>query len=705
MVSQRVIDFTMASGTGAMFSYAQAAKGAAPVTQSNSSITSPAASENGSKELSIEQGSAQKRSKQISSQNEDELRSTTPAQSDVNHGDFTHSREATIAETETQELQPTTKTSDTNGTTSSINTEVETTPSDLQVGQQERFIDSEQPITSPISDRSVQTGEVDKGKDIDDDWEKISVPSIAAEKELKAAPPPPVNVWLQRKEAQEAKAKEMVGSRTAPAGPAPKPKPRGTASVDEGRRQANSREQNSEKEINPAPRRVNSGNRTTQDRKDQTTSQMSPRSLSKQNDRSATSPPPPTADTSSWPTPDTTLTDERRRSVVPEKGEKIDAKANNQKKSWIQMPFVPTAKFETQLPPAASARRGGRPSNRGRDLAGRGGNASAGTHAGEKTEAGSMGPPPLPSKATDNERGRKSDLPRNIRASSVPTHGQRAPSKDSNGPLSHRASDATTTETALSSTTPTEIQSAIAVGFPETDAHIDRTSRSSSRKPVQLSTNGHRYNAESKATGQSPVHNGSSSLENHSRSLNQVNHHKGAVQDGSRPVTEHTDHNNHTQGREFARGRTDIGREKTESWRVSREGRSDRGRGGYRGRGNYTQHSSSHSYTPSLSQNGIESSKSMSSQETRFRQASQASGQPQPMGNSRNSSRSQSIPLAMMQQGFYSPMQGYPQTLSPNEMTFGNYPQQVQSSGIMSAMPYNEQLNSYALISMVITQL
>ena len=62
---------------------------------------------------------------------------------------------------------------------------------------------------STTGEKSMQSTEQPKAKDLDDDWEKLS----AAKLELKAAPIPIVNVWQARKEAQDAKLKALANQR------------------------------------------------------------------------------------------------------------------------------------------------------------------------------------------------------------------------------------------------------------------------------------------------------------------------------------------------------------------------------------------------------------------------------------------------------------------------------------------------------------
>jgi la-related protein 1 len=77
--------------------------------------------------------------------------------------------------------------------------------------------------TSAVADKPAQM--TDSGNDRNGDEEWVNVPSSKGEKELKAAPIPTVNIWQQRKEAQEAKAKASTALRSSTAAVAPvKPK-------------------------------------------------------------------------------------------------------------------------------------------------------------------------------------------------------------------------------------------------------------------------------------------------------------------------------------------------------------------------------------------------------------------------------------------------------------------------------------------------
>lgn len=61
----------------------------------------------------------------------------------------------------------------------------------------------------------------------------------------------------------------------------------------------------------------------------------------------------------------------------------------------------------------------------------------------------------------------------------------------------------------------------------------------------------------------------------------------------------------------------------------------------------------------------------------------------------------------MMYPGYFNGVPGIPHGMQPiqTDMQVYGYGSQMQMQpGIMSAMPYNDPLNSYALLSMVMTQ-
>lgn len=81
-------------------------------------------------------------------------------------------------------------------------------------------------------------------------------------------------------------------------------------------------------------------------------------------------PPPPNRDQESWPTPDTAIDEDRKKAQEKgDKGEKAEKErkdgTSTSKQEWVKIPYTPSVVFNTPLPNAANARRGGRPGGRG----------------------------------------------------------------------------------------------------------------------------------------------------------------------------------------------------------------------------------------------------------------------------------------------------------------------------------------------------
>ncbi len=431
-------------------------------------------------------------------------------------------------------------------------------------------------------------------------------------------------------------------------------------------------------------------------------------------DDSATA--PAVNDVTSWPTPESAIADDRRKSGAQDKSEGRAGGSKAHGKQWVTMPFVPTAKFETQLPPAA-ARRGAR-SARGHSGVSRGGHASTAGYSGDRQESGSaMPPPPLPRHAVDQDRGRKPEGARGGRSSSLPTGHRRASSRESATTSTHKLLG--TDNTALPVSTPT--------AAPDTDpTHNQRVSNFSSHNPSRSSSGHDGPNATKAPNGDLTASQitAESVADPFTVPTNEPNFRPAYLPDRSKPTQssyrssgDPARERGLPRNRDYSREKSDAAREKVESWRdrdysgetnFRRETRPERGRGSYRGRGNHSaSYQSSHAYTSPLPQNGFENPKASGGQEPRSRQSSQPFMMGTPAPSNRGIPRSQSIPVGTMYPGYYNNAPGVPQALSPlqTDMSTYGYPQMQMQPGIMSAMPYNDPLNSYAVLSMVMTQI
>lgn len=89
--------------------------------------------------------------------------------------------------------------------------------SSTQNGSSESW--DKQSETSAPAEKAVPSTAGEKDKNRDDDW--VNLPASKVEKALKAAPIPAVNIWQQRKEAQEARVRANAGSHSSIAVAAP----------------------------------------------------------------------------------------------------------------------------------------------------------------------------------------------------------------------------------------------------------------------------------------------------------------------------------------------------------------------------------------------------------------------------------------------------------------------------------------------------
>jgi hypothetical protein len=270
---------------------------------------------------------------------------------------------------------------------------------------------------------------------------------------------------------------------------------------------------------------------------------------------------------------------------------------------------------------------------------------------------------------------------------------------------------------------PSEDINASAVALHQTnDEHVPQTtqsSRSSSKQPGhgEALVNGTGHVQEEQIF--IPYNQGNQGNGQDNRQAFANDRYKGTGTPSARGGSEFVKDRGSIRNRDWPRDKPESAREKVESWRdretngdqnPRREGRSDRGRGGYRGRGGSHNYNPAFgaSYTAPLPQNGFESARSNSHNESRSRQAFQPF-QPNPSTNGKGGNpRSQSIPIGAPYAGYYGAVpanmsQGLPPVQTDMQVYGYASPMQMQP-GIMSAMPYHDPLNSYALLSMVMTQ-
>lgn len=239
---------------------------------------------------------------------------------------------------------------------------------------------------SQNGNKNPEKPEIDKNSPSTVAWDEESPASIS----LKEAPPPPLNIWQQRKEAQEAKTKpkstippQISNSYRASNGVGitnginksidtsaehkkQDAKKKGKISVEEKSAQDHSKGPVKDGKARNGEEGTEIHNET------HFNATLTPSTSAKSPSTSIAPPPPPPGDAVSWPTPESAVGEEKKKSL--ERADKVEkeepqAPKTNGKKGWTHVPFVPTAVFNTPLPPA---RRGGRPPGAGRDSAPRG---------------------------------------------------------------------------------------------------------------------------------------------------------------------------------------------------------------------------------------------------------------------------------------------------------------------------------------------
>jgi la-related protein 1 len=581
---------------------------------------------------------------------------------------------------------------------------------------------------SALAEKMTQT---DGGKEKagDEDWINVSAPKV--EKELKAAPIPAVNFWQQRMEATAAKAKADVALRSSTGAAAPvKPKPQ----VQPGRHME-SQTQDDESKRKSSGRFIDKGDgiakkKQLDDTKARDDSKCSflrscegcllSQMIGKRSARPGkaseldkdTTPtagaPPPASDASLWPTPDTATYDEKKKSQSQDKGDsKSPGMKPNQK--WVPVPYVPTAKFNTPLPPTM-ARRGGRSIRGSRDGGSRGGHIPQGSMNEKTDKMRLMGPPPGPKQTPEQQRGRDQEAMNSNRAASAPTQGRRSASVgpalgDQRRSTQMEPPDHNSFQTNKQTTS--EAQDANFGALPAGDEEVVT--------PVKLRPDSRSISRQSSLSYRAGTIDNARYVSGESHA-----HPRGFAGTERRNTYAETDRTMETpSGRRERRGsnkdmaktrdadfKSDTLRERDFTGERS-EQRSGRGRGSYRGRGAHSNYSAGHSHqtyaaSSPLPQQPFSGGKPHTLGDRHRQPSAPYTGMPA-QSNQRNVARSQSIATHGIYPGAPN---NFGPTLSPIQTDmqgmFGGYA--TMYPGVMSAIPFNSSLEPMALISLVSAQ-
>jgi la-related protein 1 len=518
---------------------------------------------------------------------------------------------------------------------------------------------------------------------------------------LVAAPPPAVNIWQQRKEAQAAKAKtsphivespqfstedsSMDSTAVISGSKSMEPKKKAKAGLEDGERSAGPAQNVGTKEQHTSVKTQRKGSEANVRSKEESGGKRpAPRGsrVSDKEEKSAAKIlPPPVEDAISWPTPDIAVEEKRKPQEKVEKEDKEEGTSNKPrpKEKWVTVPYIPTVTFNTPLPARG---RGGRGGGGTRGGSGRGGHTSNGSISGDRSfPSTTMG-----SNSTTEARERGRDNMSAGRAASLPPNSSKRSVSDN----AYTAQDQR--KPSVSTFEKPKIESSTASAKGE---HY--TSRENRRMSMAVQTES--FSSQERQALSDISKPNKSDVPNVVSPENQSQQRSAGLERRSEPNVRMNDFpkdvNGHGQSRE--RG----------------EPRSERGRGGYRGRGAHSnfqngQPPAQHPFTNGLTQ--TQSSYGIRQNSIPFSPPSQQQQQftaayPTPGRTGRAAPpRSQSIPSNNTVFSRFSPsVPSNTQQISPLQ-TVGpvfDYPGMQP----MSPIPYDPYVEQYSLLAMVTMQL
>lgn len=496
-----------------------------------------------------------------------------------------------------------------------------------------------------------------KSESDNEDLKLSSWEHVPPAKQLKEAPPPAFNIWHKR----AADAKTKVGEPKS--SPNPSLPASSTDSVAVPHKRVN------ESQVDTTTRRRGGGNsrqnpddRAVHASRDGALASASPQSTAMMT-ASSVSLPPPATDATSWPTPESAKDEDKKRTV--DRSDKTDKSETDKtpnkhhgKDKWVQMPYVPTAVFNTPLP---GARRGGRAARgSGREALNRGG-AHAAVNGGDRTPNGSAAPVASSTAAPSSTRGDMGPP----RPGPLPSKAKRASSAGPSSSVESRRTGEGLNSTPNPNPRPIAADGRrITSGQQASNRQWPPSSRINAPEADSMLPPSSMYSEAPFARTSSQRHHDSP---------------KAGDANGHGPQRERGEH------------------------------RSDRGRGGYRGRGNFgtsngPHHASGQGFAPNSNQPssyGPMKSQTYSSDPRREPMPAQTSflNQREPR-HSRNSSRSQSIPTP----GFNRYQSG-PQHLPQLHTDTANMYYSQGPTAVMSAVPYPGYMEHMQLAGLVQMQM
>jgi la-related protein 1 len=525
---------------------------------------------------------------------------------------------------------------------------------------------------------------------------------------LVAAPPPAVNIWQQRKEAQAAKAKTspqivespqfstedstMNGAAAMSGSRSMDPKKKAKAGLEDTERSAGAAQNAGAKEqpiSSKTQRKSSEANvRSKEESGGKRPAPRGSRVSDKEEKSAAKILPPPVEDAISWPTPDTAVEEKRKPQEKVEKEDKEEGASNKPrpKEKWVTVPYTPTVTFNTPLPARG---RGGRGGGSTRGGSGRGGHASNGSISGDRSFPSTT----MVSSSTTEARERGRDSMSAGRAASLPPNSSKRPVGDN----AYTAQDQR--KPSISTFEKPKIESSA----PSTKGE-HYPSRENRRMSMAAQTES--FSSQERQPLNDISKSNKSDVPNMVSSENQSQQRSAGLERRSEPNARMNDFPKDTNGHGQSRERG--------------EARVERGRGGYRGRGAHSnfqngqppaQHPFTNGHTPqpqnsyALRQNSIPFSPQPQQQQQQQQQQQYTAAYLAPGRTGRAAPpRSQSIPSNNTVYSRFSPNVPSAAQQIPPLQTIGpvfDYP----GMQTMSAVPYDPYMEQYSLLATVTMQL
>ena len=529
-------------------------------------------------------------------------------------------------------------------------------------------------------DKSGEKAEAEKKQSPTMSWDE----EISASALLKEALPPAVNVWQQRREAQ-AKFKpstlpqqhKQSTNNSVPhnaSGPT-----KGIESNNEPKKQ----ESRKKGRVGSGPSEDRNTLGATKDSNKTTDAVEKLTSIQ-------VAPPPPPGDAISWPTPDSALGEGKKKATERvDKVEKESSQGNKHhgKEKWVHVPFVPTPVFNTPMP---STRRGGKGARGGREGGARGGSTISSTNGVEKSPGtGVVNSKGQPLAVNGNERDRAVST-----STSTSFNASKPKRASSAGPIT------TTEQRKIGDTQVSEKRKEGGSASSKANASGGNMT-TENRRPAAFLSNKDFPTARTSANVQNTVAVVQDTTDEEARHLNgtlDVPRPNGPDRRGE-SLTKISDQARDAQGYMPIR---------------EREGRPERGRGGYRGRGgnhNFYNHNTPNGHQSQYQPTAAPPA-ALRSNHDRLPSQNQGPYQPpsQQTKHYRTSSRSQSIPYAAPHtapyRGFSNGHHGGAPHLANLQTDIANeYGYHSGHQGVMSAIPYNTLESMPTLIMMVQMQM